>query len=386
MESGEVTTGADKLVALVSGKKRISTVDAAKELSVPRVVIEEWADFLHEKGIIDVEYKFTTPFLVKREFTKEEISRKSKDFESKKDVFIRQVESAIGTLNKESSGLRRVKEEFSRLGAELEQDVKKVRGELATLQNYEDLKRNIDRQILDQQQSFKRQMEQVESQILGSQKSYDELISHIREQELKLDEEVQKADLIKKNELILKERVAKIEEAVRDMKKQLQDEDADLEALRQNIIRMKRFAEQIRKGIELRKREFAPLLDRKRQHQKRIEDVQARILDKVAQAKGKVVDTVSASQSAREAFERFFREKVKIDILMDRINTDFAKLRAELDGIVQEARLMEITGAPKASMHIEELEQRFAAAHKKREKFESEIFELGRLIKGKVNK
>ncbi len=380
--AGDITTGVDKLVSLIEEKKRISISDAAAELSVPKVVIEEWADFLHQQGVIDLEYKFTTPFLVKRELTKDEVAHKSKDFEGRKEGFVRKVEAAIDFISKESFGLKKVKDEFSKLSKELEEDVKKVRSELSVLENYESLKRNIDREILDQQESFRKQMESVEAQIIDKQKSYEDLVNHIKEEELKLDEEMTKTQLIKKNENILKERLVKIQKATQMMEQELRKEDSDIESIRYNISQMKRFAEKINEGIQSRKKDILPLIEKRKKHEKKIGEIQDDILQKVIKRKEQISSTVVEGKKAKEMFERFFDEKVNIDILMDRINTDLMKLKSELDSLVVEARMWSLTSGKKMSKHIDELEDKFRNAEKKRELFEEQIFKLGKLIRG----
>ncbi|MBI2142233.1 hypothetical protein HYU15_01935, partial [Candidatus Woesearchaeota archaeon] len=321
-ETREITTGVDKLVALLNEKKRISINDAAKDLSMPKVVIEEWADFLHEQGVIEIDYKFATPFLVKRELTRDEAARNSKDFEGRKEGFVRKVEAMIEYIDRESSGLKKVRGDFRKLSAELEEDVKKVRADLATLENYEKLKRGIDREIVEQQQAFKKQMDSMNQQILARQKSYDELVRHIKEQELKIDEEVSRTELIRKNEEILKDRLRKIEQAAELMEKEIKKEDADVAVLKGGIGRMKRFAENLRKGIEMRKNDIMPLIEKSRAHEKRIEEMQNRILEKVVQKRKEIGSAVSESKAAKEKFERFFDEKVSIDTLMDKVDTD----------------------------------------------------------------
>ena len=382
MVDTEITTGVDRLISLIDEKKRISMSDAAKELSVPKVVIEEWSDFLHQQGVIDIEYKFTTPFLVKRELSQDEVDHKSKDFEGRKEGFVRKVEAAIDYINKESSGLKRVKEEFNQLGRELEEDVKRVREELSVLENYEQLKRNIDKEILEQQNTFKQQMDSVEKQILEKQKNYDELVSHVKEQELKIDEEINKTNLIKKNEDILKSRIKKLESITKTLEKQIDDEDADIDLLRNNIGHMKRYAEKIRQGIEMRKNEITPLMTKSKDHQKKIEQVQNDILKKIIEKRKKISDTVSEGKKAREKFEQFFDEKVEIDILMDKVNTDLSKLKGELDALVAEARLLGLATSKNMGKQIDVLETRFKNAEDKRAKFEGEIINLGRLISG----
>ncbi|GEM_PF-6636601 len=381
-ETKEITTGVDKLVALLNERKRISISDAAKALSMQKVVIEEWADFLHEQGVIDIDYKFTTPFLVKRELTKEEVSKKSKDFEGRKEGFVRKVEAMIGFIGKESSGLKKVREEFKKLSAELEEDVKKVRADLSSLENYERLKRSIDRDIVEQQQAFKKQMNSMNEQILARQKSYDELARHIKEQELVLDEETGRTELIRKNEEILKDRLRKIEKAAELMEKEIKKEGADVAALKSGIGGMKRFAEKLRHGIELRKKDILPLIEKSRLHGKRIEDMQNSILEKVMRKREEIGSAVSESRSAREKFERFFDEKVNIDVLMDKVDIDLGKLKADLNDLVIQARVLELTGAKKTASHVSELEERFKEIDRKRNLFEKDVTALWSLLTG----
>ncbi len=60
---GFIETGVDKLVKLVEAKKKISTSEAAKLLGASNAVIDVWADFLEEEGIISLEYKLATTYL-----------------------------------------------------------------------------------------------------------------------------------------------------------------------------------------------------------------------------------------------------------------------------------------------------------------------------------
>ena len=86
-----IETGVDKLVHLIEHKKRITVEDAAKSVGVSAIVIEEWADFLEEQGIISIEYKFAKTFLVERKLTKREVEKKTKEFHNTKEAFIRKI-------------------------------------------------------------------------------------------------------------------------------------------------------------------------------------------------------------------------------------------------------------------------------------------------------
>ncbi|MBS3119328.1 hypothetical protein J4475_00735, partial [Candidatus Woesearchaeota archaeon] len=84
---GTITTGVDRLVSLVGEKKSISVNDAAKVLDVPRHLIEEWADFLEEKGIIEVQFKLTTAYLVSRQISRADIKKRVNAFSSEQKNF-----------------------------------------------------------------------------------------------------------------------------------------------------------------------------------------------------------------------------------------------------------------------------------------------------------
>src|SRR3989338_289809 len=58
-----VTTEVDELIKLVQTRKEISIADAAKALSTTESAVEQFADLLQEEGILELKYKFTTPYL-----------------------------------------------------------------------------------------------------------------------------------------------------------------------------------------------------------------------------------------------------------------------------------------------------------------------------------
>ena len=104
-----IETGVDKLVGLVKKQKRVSIAEAAKFLNVSTDVIEEWADFLEEEGIISVEYKLTTPYLVERDMDLAEVEKKAKDFVDKKEGFIRNAEVAVAKIELDSEAVKHMK-------------------------------------------------------------------------------------------------------------------------------------------------------------------------------------------------------------------------------------------------------------------------------------
>ena len=151
MESSSlIETGVDKLVNLVKGRGKIALSDAAKELGVSTAVIQEWVDFLEEEGIISVEYSLTKPFLVDRRMTKKEVEEKSKEFTTKKDVFVRKAEVNLSFLEKQADYLKEVKTEFDKLKGELGFKLDSVRDELKELEKFQQMKLQLQKELEDQ--------------------------------------------------------------------------------------------------------------------------------------------------------------------------------------------------------------------------------------------
>jgi hypothetical protein len=144
-----IKTGVDKLVELIKEKKRITIEEAAKLLSMPKELVEELADFLEEREVIGIEYKFAVPHLVFKELTREQTEERAKQFAGRRVGFVRKVDVALQNLDQHSESLLKLKEEFLKLNKELDTKVIHAKGELDLLSRYEQMKRDIDNQILE---------------------------------------------------------------------------------------------------------------------------------------------------------------------------------------------------------------------------------------------
>lgn len=94
-----ITTAIDTLVDLIKTRKKITLEDASKELGIPEQVIDEWATFLEEEGIIEKIYKFTTPYLTVKE--KDETPGSSEEeLKRRLDLATRHLEFILTQLKK----------------------------------------------------------------------------------------------------------------------------------------------------------------------------------------------------------------------------------------------------------------------------------------------
>ena len=110
MPQESITTAVDSLVKFVNENKRVSLTDASTKLKIPETILSEWAAFLEQEGILEIEYKFTTPFLIAKgakQLSKEEV-----------DNFIEQLKGCLEFVQSQS-----IK---SKSGVKNEKDVKDI--------------------------------------------------------------------------------------------------------------------------------------------------------------------------------------------------------------------------------------------------------------------
>ncbi len=377
----EVITGVDRLMALLDKKNSVSVVEAAKELAVPRVVIEEWVDFLEENGIIEVEYKFTTPYITKKELTKPELEKKTKEFVGKREGFVRKVETAYKSIDLGTEAISRLKDEFELVSREIQKGSESIKNELAAMEKYEQLRSSMDKGILEAQNSFKKEMAAIDREILAKKQEYQQLAKHIEEKELEIDREIEKARLMPKNESILKERMRKIEEEAKKLETGLNSGRKAAEH-EQSLVRLKEIAKKIEQGIEFRQNALVPLLEKRKQHEQKIIEMQKSLIDKLLAAKKK--SGQSETRNLKERLQQFFSRKKHMDESLAKIGSDIGQLKAELKGLYMEAQAIRLTSKSKNRDFIAELEKKFQKTELKKKAFEAEVGRIGALLKSRA--
>src|SRR3989338_6064714 len=93
-----IETGVDKLMELVKKKGKVTFHEASNELGVSPNLIEEWAEFLEEEGLINLDYNLTTPYISEKKLTKKDAEGRIKEFSDKKEQFIRKAETMLSLV------------------------------------------------------------------------------------------------------------------------------------------------------------------------------------------------------------------------------------------------------------------------------------------------
>jgi len=379
-----IETGVDKLLSLVKKKKRISFPEAAKSLGVSKEVIEEWADFLEEEGIISIEYKFTTSYLVERKLTGQELKTKTKEFHNKKDTFIRKVNTAIASIDSDGEGLSKFKSEFFDLQKNIGKEIDHVKSELEELEKYEDLKKNIDKDIIKQQADFKKSAAQMHRDIDVEQRRYQDLTSHIDDERKQLELEKKQVHEIEGQEEGLKNRLKAINSLISVIRKKIDSENQSVQLTEKNIGKLEGMVDTIKYNINKKKKKIDVLVKQSEDQEGNISAIQDQVMKKIKKKRSVLKDSSKDKTEFLNKFHQFFEKKSTINRLLTNLDKTRQALRKELVELINRAKAFNF--ASKSSdlkKHIKELENHYNNLEKKRDLFKKQIGRLTSIVKRK---
>ena len=378
IQSSVIETGVDKLVNLVNERGRIALQDAAKELGVSTTVIQEWVDFLEEEGIIGVEYKLTKPYLVERKLTKKEVETKAKEFASRKEGFVRKAEVSLSFLEKQAQELKKVKSEFDRLKQELGIELDTVRGDLKELERYQQLKEELQKQVEEQKNEAKLKIEELTNRVLREQKKYQELIAGIQKEREELSKEKTEAQSIEESEKILNRKLTELKGMIASIEKKISDEDIAIKNSEFHIEKLNLLIDEIKQRVEEEKSIIDPLVDKSREQNKKVIELQNKILKKIAKKQASVSNVKSITKKVKD----FFQKKLAVADMVDRVTKDRDELEKSLIELIKKAKSFQLSAkSGDVGKQMLELEKKFNEVDKKKAQFEEELKEFSSVFK-----
>lgn len=379
----KIETGVDKLVDLINIHKKISVDDAAKKLGVSSVVVQEWADFLAEEELISVEYKFNKTILEERKLSKTQIKEKTEEFTTERDAFIRKVETSLKSLEKETTGLTKIKEEFNKLKNEIGNEIDKVKDEVQELEKYDDLKKNLDKQIEDQQKEYHVLLDRAHKEINQEEVRYTELLEKIDIEKREFEIKGKQLKTLEEKEKQLMERLNGIYELTKETQGKISSGQKDIATTEQDISSLERKAKDIETQIQKKKASIQPIVDKVKDSEKQITTLQNQILAKVKEKSSSIKSQVKEGELATKKFETFFKKKKEIEAILEQIDRDKEDLRQELGVLVKKATSFDVaTKSTNIKVHVCELEKELKKVETKKDKFKKELSSLLKLIKG----
>ena len=373
-----IETGVDKLVSLINAKGKIASYDAAKELGVSSTVVMEWADFLEEEGIINIEYKFTKPFLIARKLVKKDVQEKAKEFSGKKDIFVRKAEISLIFLDKEAEKLKQIKDEFDKIKKELGFDMGSVKNELEELDKYEQLKIGMDKQIENQRTSAMYKIEEMTRRVLRERKKYQYILSEIKKEEHDLDSEKNEVHSLEESEKIIKSRINKLKAIIEQVESRVKQEEENVQISESHIQKLDIMAKTMKIRVDTEKGVIEHLIAESKEQTKKIKELQNRVIEKIAGKEKKLKGVKKASKKIKE----LFKKRMGIMNLIERMNKDRNVLQKELIALIRKAKSFELSSkSANIGDQIVNIEKKFKEVDTKKKFFEKEVKKLNTFFK-----
>jgi len=379
---GFIETGVDKLVKLVEGKKRISNSEAAKMLGVSTAVIDEWADFLEEEGIISIEYKLATTYLVERKLSKKEVVKKAKEFHGTKDAFVRKIETAMQGIEPDTTGLDDLKNQFMNLKNEIGKDLENVKEELKELENFERLKKDIDKQMYEQQSEYRKRIDEMEKELFKERSKYKEMIDDIEVEQIKLEEERSQVLTLKDKETKLLTKLEEFKDLINEIRSSIKQEDDRIGVTEDHITYLDKVAAKVKDNIVDQNDKLGPLIEDSKKQEQQILKIQEDVLAKVIEGRKKIKNEIEDGTEIAHKFQHFFEKKSQIDAMFQKVDKDRAELKGELAGLINKAHAFDLAAkSSNVKKYMGELNQKFKDIESKRNNFQSELTKLVGMIK-----
>ncbi len=379
----KIETGVDRLVGLVQERKRLSLDDASKELGVSKQVVQEWAEFLEEEGLVGVEYTLSKTYLVERKVAKKDLERKEKEYEQKKEAFVRKVDTTLHQLEKESSGFEEIKTAYNALKEDIGDEIDQVKSELDELKHYETLKQSIDQDIIQQKVDYQKMVDDVHRKLYAEEKRYEKLLHEIKDEESKLETERESFKTLEEKEGSLKQRLEALKQVVSSIDAELGSTSKSITANEERLTRLHDIANDIEKEIRRKKEgELGGLVKVSKEHGDKILKVQDSIISKVQSRKDELTTVEKKSKDISDKFDAFFKKRMATEKLLNDLERQKAEMSHELDGLKRKALAFSLLKGGDVSKHTLELEKGFNAFEQKRSGFKAELEKLRGLIGG----
>ncbi|MBI5398067.1 hypothetical protein HZB03_01265 [Candidatus Woesearchaeota archaeon] len=367
-----IETGVDRLVRLVRERSRIAVDDAARVLGFDQNIIMEWALFLEEEGILNVEYKLTKTFLVSRILTKKEISQKVKDVESKKEVVLRKASMLKSLIERETSGFEKLSKEF----IAMQQEVSKEAGVLEKdLQMYEHLKQqkeDLDSKIRKSREEMTAAVEGIGFAIAKDQAEYLKVLHQLQIEEASLKKIVENSTQVVFTEQALKKQMGSLRGSLRRLEEHLRTEDADMRVTQERVYESKKHLQALKTDI----------IRRQKQALKGLEERSKRLVREVDGAAKSMLAKLAGIRQDEARFEGklkkharvydLLKEKGRLEKTFEDIKVDNEVLNKEVDELIKKIHIAKVSSlgkvefdeavikreTDKVSEHVESFQER----------------------------
>jgi len=385
MAGNNIQTGADRLVELVSEKKRLILEDAAKKLGVGKDVVQEWAEFLEEEGLVTIEYNFSKTFICEKKITQADVLSSAKEVSSEKDALARQIDVAIKTLDSETSGFENVRKEFNTIQSNIKNEIDVVKKQLAELERYDSLRKGLDKDVSKQKTDYDSFMKDIEDKLHLESQKYDDLKTAIDKERKNLDQYTAKLEELKKLRddydrtlNTLKTSLKNIDVVMNDYRKRFDDSEHVIASHKEALSKLEHDLAE-KKGALITRR-----ISELKANQDKLLKNQVTMEEEIHGKAGAMQSYTSISDKIHKSFDGFFSKNISTERLISEIENDKTSLVKDLESLKSKVHAFTLlTTHADMKSRMTGLENDLRNFEKKKSAIASKIEKLVNMIKGK---
>jgi len=360
-----IEPGVDKLVKLVSDRKKISVKEAAKELGVSVSSIEEWADFLEEEGIISIQTQFATVYLVEKKIGKKELKEKVKAVKGEKEDFMRRVESSINALQRDHEEIKLIDSEFRKIRSLLEDNFSKLSKKLEKLEDFRKSHREMEMKRKEIEQSYEKKINDLERKLKDDHKEYEKIIASVEAELERIGDEKKHLDQMKASEKELEGKVSEINQMISQVKSEIDKGNRQLDIDEERLKKSEESAKKIKDHIQASSKELDSVADQVKGSHKELRSMEQEFIKDVESlGRGDLqkIGPYKESQELIKKFRTFFTSTKQVEELILNAEKEEDELREHFEALLKKAQAFSVmTSAPDVKKDLDSLRKELLA-------------------------
>ncbi|MCF7865940.1 hypothetical protein K9M18_00710 [Candidatus Woesearchaeota archaeon] len=377
-----ITTGVDRLIKLLNQKNKVTLEEVAIELNLEEETVQEWLELLEKEGLVKITSNLSKTWIESNKIEKKIVENAAGEIQSKKEAFARKIEIAIKTLNKDTSGFEEVKREFLSIQSRIKDELDTARKEMKELEQYDKLKKNINKEIEEQQKTYAQFTKAYENQIADFTKKELQIINRLKKEEDNADKLEKSVNELLKTKKAAEETITKAVEDLKTVAKEIGKEMNQISKTEKSIKSIKNelvdFNIHIQKNKEKQLNKLAERLNIDKQK------IEQEHKDLLKNAKMTVTELKTYSQTEKVLFKNFetlFGKKLKIKDLIETIQKEKNELKKELEDLeIRVKTFTIITKDPKIKSQMNEIEKTLKKYEERKKTIMSKIIDLTKMI------
>ena len=379
----DILTGVDKLLELLKQKKKISMKDAAKHLSLPVTVINEWADFLNEEKIIKIEYGIRNQILVLNETSEKDIKIQKEEVQKSKETLLRKILTISNIMGKRRNEFSALKEEFEKVKNDIEKSTSSLSKEIDAVKSLDEKKSRIKAEFASSSSAYEKKINELLEKMQEEEKEYSKLVQKFSEKEKSLKEiETEKKSLTRKENEI-KKKLSSLLSSVASIEQRLHEGLRKEAYSKEQLGDIKKNLEKVSGRIDKGKHELKKLQESLAKSEKESEN---RLKFFFNQIENKInIDEKEKEQLKRSVarFEEFMSKMNSLVVFINKVEKDFSELSRKISNFEKKIKIVAfVTNKGEYNRHMQDIKQHFSSIEKLKDTIDEDLKNLKKKVKG----